>query len=744
MMTHTIRALFIATLLCGALTAAALEVHSAKFGSDNRWADVTAAFREMRINDNLYFGWIDGNRMAGRDPAPGVAKKLVVTYKDNDGTEKTAELDERTFSGIAANTPVSQEFQLGSAWFGDNGNYLDVTEKMREIIASNREVSLDFPTLGIDGKDDPAPGREKSILIFYGIEGKLNCARYKERGKFKGSAITGAFAPIPEALGAVSPFRGMELDRAVWQWSVDIPGSISHETGEPSKAFLYIPERTAHVRGVVIGQYNMLERPIMEHPKFREYLQKLDYGCIWIAPSYFSGKPWNGNLDPRNPAHTEPLEAMFRKFAEITGYPELEQVPFVGLGHSAMADFPYQLAAWKPERTISGISFDGTSPGLFHDRTFGTNPTITPDDLKRMEGIPFLQRTGGYGPVGSDRPLIVRSKVPGIVLTEISDPDSTHFDINDAIIDYMGKYLMKADKARGVGTLPLKKVAVADGWYIDFWQGDNPPRVPAAPVGTFQPAKVGKWGPENNWVFDEEHAKFHEAHEALYRGKKRQEVGYVQEGKMLPRRGDHFQVHPAFRPGKDGLTFRLKGGFPDSLTDRNGKTVTGLVHGDDPENVRIYPSSGPVVRLDDETVAVRFDRFGFNRSNRSHSFSFNAIHPGDAVFRRSVLQSSMSVPAKNTRGIRQFITFPEIPDVKEGTKSITLHAVCNTGFPVEYFVVHGPAYLNNQELIFTEIPPNAKFPVEVKVTAWQYGCGSGAKPERQTARPVTRTFHIVK
>ena len=77
MMTHPVRSLFIATLLCGTLAVAALEVRSAKFGSDNHWADVTAAFREMRINDDLYFGWIDGNRMAGRDPAPGVARKLV-------------------------------------------------------------------------------------------------------------------------------------------------------------------------------------------------------------------------------------------------------------------------------------------------------------------------------------------------------------------------------------------------------------------------------------------------------------------------------------------------------------------------------------------------------------------------------------------------------------------------------------------------------------------------------------------
>ena len=741
-MMKPVHTLLIAVALWLFLTAPALEIRSAKFGSGGRLADVTDAFRKLKVNDRLYFGWIDGNRMAGKDPAPGVAKKLIVVYLDDDGTEKSAELDERTFGGIASNTPVSQEFRLGSAWFGDRGRFLNVTEKMREIIASNREVSLDFPTLGVDGKDDPAPGREKFILIFYGMEGKTHCRQFRERGKFKGSAITGAFDPIPEAKQIRSSFRGMELDRAVWQWSIDIPGSLSHETGEPSKAFLFIPEKTRKVRGVVIGQYNMLERPIMEHPKFREYLQKLDYGCIWIAPTWFSGRPWNGNLDPRNPAHTKPLEAMFGKFAEITGYPELETVPFVGLGHSAMADFPYQLAAWKPERTIAGISYDGTSPGLYHDRRFGVNPTITPEDLKRMEGIPFLQRTGGYGPVGNDRPLIVRSKVPGLVLTEVSDPGSTHFDINDAIIDYMGKYLVKADRARGVGTLPLRKVAVADGWYVDLWQGDNPPRVPAAPVRTFQPAKTGRWGMENNWVFDEEHAKFHEAHEARYRGRMRQELGYVQAGKMLPRRGDHFQVHPEFLPEKDGLSFKLRGGFADSLTDRNGKTTTGLLHGNDPENVQIHPACGPAVRIDNETVAVRFDRFGFNRSNRSHSFSFNAIHPGDERFRRSVLQSSMSVPAANRQGIRQFIDFPEIGEVRAGTKSIRLAARCNTGMPVEYFVDHGPAYLKDQELIFTEIPPNAKFPVEVKVTAWQYG--SGKEPRLQSARPVTRTFHIVK
>lgn len=728
-------------LLLAAASGMALELMEAKIGTGDSWLDATEAFRKAKVTDDFYCGWFHGATMAGKDPAPGKIKQLVVKYKDNDGSIQTRTLEEKAFAAIASDTPgPTKEFSFGRAFWGDRGNFAEVTGKLREIIQSGKEIEVQSGALGVD--KDPLPGREKYLIVLYSIDGKQYVDSFKERTKFKGSMIDGGFDPIPLSREVKSPFKGMALDKAVWQWSIDIPGSISHETGEPSKAFLYIPEATKKLRGVVIGQYNMLERPIMEHPKFRESMQKLDYGCIWIAPSYFSGKPWNGNLDPRNPEHTGPLSAMFKKLAEVSGYAELEMIPFVGLGHSAMADFPYQLAAWKPERTIAGISFDGTSPGLYHDRRFGENPTITPEDLKHMAGIPFLQRTGGYGPVGNDRPLIVRSKVPGIVLTEVSDPGSTHFDINDDIIEYMGKYLMKADKARGVGSLPLKKVNVADGWNIDLWQGDNPPRVPAAPVGTFKPAKTGQWGPEDNWVFDGEHAEFHEAHEALYRGKKRQEVGYIQQGQFLPRKGDHFQVHPKFLPEQDGLTFKLKGGFPDSITGKGGKAVTGLVHGNDPENVRIHPSSGPAVRIDDETVAVRFDRFGFNRSGRSNSFSFNAIHHGDDQFRRSVLQSSMGVPAANTRGIRQFITFPEIEEVKAGTESIKLHAVCNTGMPVEYFVVHGPAYLKDDRLIFTEIPPGAKFPVEVEVTAWQYG--GGGQPELQSAKPVTRTFRIVK
>ncbi len=54
----------------------------------------------------------------------------------------------------------------------------------------------------------------------------------------------------------------------------------------------------------------------------------------------------------------------------------------------------------------------------------------------------------------------------------------------------------------------------------------------------------------------------------------------------------------------------------------------------------------------------------------------------------------------------------------------------------------GPAEVKGDVLTFTQIPPGAKFPVNVTVIAWQYGRSS--EPRFQSAEPVERTFKIVK
>jgi hypothetical protein len=104
-----------------------------------------------------------------------------------------------------------------------------------------------------------------------------------------------------------------------------------------------------------------------------------------------------------------------------------------------------------------------------------------------------------------------------------------------------------------------------------------------------------------------------------------------------------------------------------------------------------------------------------------------------------VQQALLRLPV-NTTGAAQQITFPEIGDVNAGTKSLPLAATSSAGAAVSYYVREGPAFVDGDRLVFTEIPPRSRWPVNVTVVAWQFG-RSGANALK-AAVPVERTFSI--
>lgn len=723
----------------------AVELLEVKFGVDTRWADMTEAVRkEYKRNDNLYFGNIDAHRLAGKDPAHGVKKSVIFRYRDESGREMTSSFGERGYAGVSDGVVISDDFKLGRAWFGRDANYIDITPAITEIIKSGKKVNLDFKTLGINASTDPAPGKRKEIVIFYSIDNESKLQVYFERDAFQGSMIDGSYNPIELAAEVTSPFTGLELDKAVWQWAVPLKSVISKENGEHPIAYLWIPENTRKLRGVVMGPFNMLERPIMEHPVFRAGMARLDYGCIWIAPSFFGA-----HFNFKDPKQAAAIEEAFNSLADVSGYDELRTIPFVGIGHSAMADFPYQLASWRPERAVCGISYDGGALGVDWHYKLGNNTILDEQSINKLAGIPLLQRDGEYsGGRGNRRPCVIANHNPEILMSFVSDPGAGHFGgISDHMMEYLAYFISKADKARGVGSGKLKRVPAESGWHVDFWQNGKAPRAKAAPAKEFK-APEGSYGKEFIWVFDEEHARKLEAYQTAFDGKKIQLLGYEQQGKVLPDRKTHAQIHPGFHAEKDGQSFPLRAVFIDAVTEGRATGWTGkkvgdpVEHGNDSENIVIAPICGPVVALGNGKMAVRFERFGFTSSRRSREIYMMARHPGDDTFRPIELQSTMMVPLFNGKGIYQKISFPEIPDQKLGTASYALNATVNTGLPVEYFVVYGPAYIKDHKLIFTEIPPGSKFPVEVKVTAYQYGTKNA--PEVKSAIPVTRTLKIVK
>ena len=215
---------------------------------------------------------------------------------------------------------------------------------------------------------------------------------------------------------------------------------------------------------------------------------------------------------------------------------------------------------------------------------------------------------------------------------------------------------------------------------------------------------------------------------------------------MVPQTDTHLQVALKFAPLADGITFHLSGAFYDAVPTGSPRlpvwtglpTNAPLDHAEEGE-IEIERICGPFEKLDTNTFALRLERENTTNESR-YELVFAARHPGDAHFKPAVQQAHMFVPSRNLQGLNQQLTFPPIPDRREGAGSIRLPGGSDAGLPVHYYVREGPAEVEGDQLIFTAIPPRAKWPVKVTVVAWQYG--RTAEPRVKSAVPVERSFFI--
>ena len=539
------------------------------------------------------------------------------------------------------------------------------------------------------------------------------------------------------ARAAESPFKGLELDSAVWQARASV-------TGKPSRVYLWIPPKAEKLRGVVIGQFNMCERPLLENPNFRAHLEKIGWGTVWIDTGFMGP-----HFDHTNEANSAAMQEVFDRLADASGLPYVKDIPFIGIGHSARADFGYEIAAWRPDRAVGAISYDGNTLCISKSYERYQHPFVTDADLAKMKGVPLIHRDSEFASGRHNRRTpVFRNVFPDIPFTILADPGAGHFGTPDETCDFLGSWVVEADRARNPnGGLPLVPVDPATGWYTDFWRVTEPLKAEPAPVAEFKGVE-GEHGIEANWVFSEDQAQRMVQHITSQDEKTWVLAGYEQDGAVLPDAGDHVGVHPTFRPGPDGLSFNLRGVFLDKVPEGRMAGWTGLPPGvalpkpADEDRIVIRPICGPVVHVNRETMAVRFDRADIAVSPGSYDLVMIVIYPGSETYHRVEMASVMKIPGRLRDGAPQVITFPEIADVKEGTTEVPLQATSSAGLPVEYCVNVGPATLKDGVLHLTEIPRCLAFPVEVEVTAWQYG--TMTEPKVQSAEPVTRTIRIIK
>lgn len=514
---------------------------------------------------------------------------------------------------------------------------------------------------------------------------------------------------------------------APWQWSVEIKDFVSGETNDHPNAFLWIPENCRQVRAVLVGQHNMTEETIFEHPEFRKAMSKLGIAEIWITPGI--DQRWDVTKGTQ-----QIFEKMMKELAEVSGYEELEYAPVIPIGHSAMATYPWNFAAWNPERTLAVLSIHGDSPRTHLTGYGGANL----DWGKRtIEGVPSLMVMGEYE-WWEDRLFTsfdYRREHPNAPLSLLADAGHGHFDVSDELIEYLSLFLKKAVQYRLPVEAPLNApvqlnpIEARKGWLADRWRKDALPVSEAAPYDEYKGDKNQAF-----WYFDKEMAKATERYYANERAKKEQYIGFEQKGRLVtfdPK--SHVRMSPSFLPEKDGVTFHLKAVYTDTL-----RVAYSHEHGKRP--IRMSRICGPVEVVNDTTFTVRFYRMGLDNPKRTGSICLMASVKQDDEYKSSVQQVEIRIPYRNKEGRLQKITFPPLKDISKSVKQVSLHAVSDVGMPVYYYVKEGPAEVKDGKLVMTKIPPRAKFPLKVTVVAWQYG--RNEEPKVQSAEAVEQSFYI--
>ncbi len=514
------------------------------------------------------------------------------------------------------------------------------------------------------------------------------------------------------------------VNAQVWQWSVAVDSVVSPETNDHPRAYLWIPENCRLVRAVVFAQHNMIEEGILEHALFRKTMRELGIAEVWVTPGI--NMPFDFNEDAG-----EDFNRMMQLLAEVSGYTELVNVPVIPLGHSAYATFPWNFAAWNPQRTLALVSIHGDAP---QTNLTGYGRSNVDWGNRNIDGVPALFIMAEYE-WWEDRITPAFKYIanhPQSVISLFCDAGHGHFDYSNEMIAYVCMFIKKAARTRLPSSMSIHKPNILNsikpeqGWLMDRWRKDSLPLASASPYSLYRGNRYVA-----SWVFDKEMANETEQFYAASRSKQQQYIGFMQNGMIVHPDKSHAKYSLKFNPLADGISFNIRAFFSDSTKLKTAETFAN-------SPLLIDRICGPVQKLNDTSFQLSFNRLGFNNAKRSFDIWLMAHNKEDKIFKSVVQQLNMKFPSQNNDGAEQVILFDSIPNQSTTVKVIKLNANSSAGLPVHFYVQEGPAYVESNTIYLTKLPPRTQFPVSITVVAWQYGMAGKAK----TASPVKRTFFL--
>lgn len=419
----------------------------------------------------------------------------------------------------------------------------------------------------------------------------------------------------------------------VYQWAVELCGFVSDETGRHPTAHMWIPEECRQVKAVMLAQQNMTEEALFRMDSFRDSLSRMGVALVWVAPAF------SDNWAPETGCQAV-FENMMTGLAAASGHAEIASAPVIPFGHSAQATFPWNFAAWNPDRTLCIVSFHGDAP-----RTnlcgYG-RANVEWGRTRNIDGIPGLMVEGEYEwwEARVTPALAFRMMYPRSCVSFLCDTGRGHFDCSPRTAAYIALFIRKALQQRLMPDGTLSRLDPKDGWLAprystDLLQNDGdgkgqptyvePQTCPAAPYDEYTGDRHDAF-----WYFDKEMAMLTMARHAESKGKKMQYVGFIYNGSPVP-------YDAALQGGMaadvvtldDGVTFNIEAVYTDSTHVRRSDA-----HGSARPCIEII--SGPVIKIDDTTFRIVPYEAGDDNPARSRTIWLAAVADADCDYRGCV------------------------------------------------------------------------------------------------------------
>jgi hypothetical protein len=463
---------------------------------------------------------------------------------------------------------------------------------------------------------------------------------------------------------------------------------------------------------------NVPEHRLVGHPAIRRACAENRLGLVWCAPSF-----WSFAKEAKGQEATQVafLQSLLDGLAAVSGYDEVGTVPWLPMGESGHLLMVTGLIDQRPERCIAGICIK--NPQYPKDRTVPLLWTLgTAQEWGQTKADP---RTSWNNPTGSYDGWCGTRAGAGWPLSVLIEPGTGHFYCTDAMTEYFAEYIGAAVKARlpESGT-ELRPVDLDAGFLAHL-------PVPGRENGAVEP-HAGTQPPDRKrpWYFDASLAKAAQAISQT-NWKAATQIPSIEAGDGCTVAPFSFNSVTQVTVATDS-EFSLRGVMLDAVPE--GFVGAGEKLAKTAGSPRVEWVCGPFAPVGEGRFRVALDR-----TWKAGAAYLAVIKEGDAEVRFSLQPAGVKL-VENTEGSAQTITFEPLPDVPAGTRSIPLKAVSDSGLPVQFFVGYGPATVSGNELVLTPIPPRAKYPVEVSVTAWQWG--RPGEPKVKMATPVTRVFRI--